>query len=144
MTLRCHCPECGRVCGFKDACAGRRARCLHCNGRFIIPAGDDEPARPVTAPPPEPLPGFYHAVLRETWTVFVQPESRTGLILCAALTAFHFFIGDTDYSVSLPGFRLQAPLGAMYRMSVATASISRIRSDGERPPTVLFNGRTRL
>ena len=39
---------------------------------------------------------------------------------------------------------LQAPLGAMYRMSVATASISRIRSDGERPPTVLFHGRTRL
>lgn len=39
---------------------------------------------------------------------------------------------------------LQAPLGAMYRMSVATASISRIRSDGERPPTILFQGRTRL
>ena len=39
---------------------------------------------------------------------------------------------------------LQAPLGSMYRMSVATASISRIRSDGERPPTVLFHGRTRL
>ena len=39
---------------------------------------------------------------------------------------------------------LQAPLGAMYRMSVATASISRILSDGERPPTVLFQGRTRL
>lgn len=39
---------------------------------------------------------------------------------------------------------LQAPLGAMYRMSVATASLSRIRSDGERPPTILFQGRTRL
>jgi alpha-ribazole phosphatase/probable phosphoglycerate mutase len=36
---------------------------------------------------------------------------------------------------------LNAPLGAMYRMSIATASLSRIRVDGERPPTVLFSGR---
>lgn len=36
---------------------------------------------------------------------------------------------------------LNAPLGAMYRISVATASLSRIRVDGERPPTVLFSGR---
>ena len=37
---------------------------------------------------------------------------------------------------------LNAPLGAMYRMSIATASITRIRVDGERPPTVMFSGRT--
>jgi len=36
---------------------------------------------------------------------------------------------------------LNAPLGAMYRMSIATASISRIRVDDERPPTVMFSGR---
>jgi len=36
---------------------------------------------------------------------------------------------------------LDAPLGAMYRISIATASISRIRADGERPLTVMFSGR---
>ena len=39
---------------------------------------------------------------------------------------------------------LNAPLGAMYRISIATASISRIRVDEERPPTVMFSGRRGL
>jgi alpha-ribazole phosphatase/probable phosphoglycerate mutase len=37
-----------------------------------------------------------------------------------------------------------APLSSMYRLSIATASLSRVRIDEQRPPTVLFVGRNRL
>lgn len=39
---------------------------------------------------------------------------------------------------------LSAPLGSMYRISIATASISRLRLEPERPLTIAFQGRTRL
>ncbi|MES9832243.1 MAG: alpha-ribazole phosphatase family protein [Candidatus Thiodiazotropha sp. DIVDIV] len=37
---------------------------------------------------------------------------------------------------------LNAPLASMYRLSIGTASISRIQIDEERPPTILFVGKT--
>lgn len=39
---------------------------------------------------------------------------------------------------------LQAPIGSMYRLSIATATLTRIRIETERPPTLIFTGRTRL
>lgn len=39
---------------------------------------------------------------------------------------------------------LEAPLRAIYRISVETATLTRIRCDGERPPTLAFQGRRRL
>ncbi len=39
---------------------------------------------------------------------------------------------------------LGAPLGSMYRLSIATASLSRIQIEDQRPPTISFIGRTRL
>jgi broad specificity phosphatase PhoE len=36
---------------------------------------------------------------------------------------------------------MSAPLASMYRLSIASASISRIRIDQERPPTIVFSGR---
>ena len=39
---------------------------------------------------------------------------------------------------------LSAPLVSMYRLSIATASLSRLQLGGERPPTVLFHSRRRL
>jgi alpha-ribazole phosphatase/probable phosphoglycerate mutase len=39
---------------------------------------------------------------------------------------------------------LDAPLRSIYRISVETASLTRIRCDGERPPTLAFQGRRRL
>ncbi len=112
MSISCECPKCGRVCGFKDDCAGRRARCLHCNTRFIIPHNDNEP--PVELPdvePEGPLPGFYQAVFKDSWKIFTQPESITGIVLCIALTCFHFVIGDKDYSFDVPGLRIQGQIG---------------------------------
>ncbi|MCG8487203.1 MAG: alpha-ribazole phosphatase family protein [Chromatiales bacterium] len=39
---------------------------------------------------------------------------------------------------------LDAPLGSMYRFSIATASLSRIKIESERPPTIMFIGKTSL
>ncbi|MES9969480.1 MAG: histidine phosphatase family protein [Candidatus Thiodiazotropha sp.] len=39
---------------------------------------------------------------------------------------------------------LQAPLSSMYRLSIATASLTRIQIDGERPATLIFMGRSQL
>lgn len=111
MTISCTCPKCGKVCGFKDQYAGRRARCLNCQTRFIIPDHDAEPAALVPDEPAEPLPGFYRAVFGENLRAFIQPESLSGVIICITLTCFHFIIGDKDYSVSLPGFRLPLFVG---------------------------------
>ncbi|MBW9264808.1 MAG: histidine phosphatase family protein [Candidatus Thiodiazotropha sp. (ex. Lucinisca nassula)] len=45
---------------------------------------------------------------------------------------------------SIINHTLQAPLNSMYRLSIATASLTRIRIDSERPPTLIFMGRSRL
>ncbi|HOL31269.1 MAG TPA: hypothetical protein PK052_04745 [Anaerohalosphaeraceae bacterium] len=105
MTISCTCPQCGRVCGFKDQYAGRRARCLACNARFIIPAADGAKAVPVQPSPQEPLPGFFRAALADNFSVFIQKESLFGIILSAALIAFHFFAGNADYSFTVGHFR---------------------------------------
>ncbi|MEW7977932.1 MAG: alpha-ribazole phosphatase family protein [Candidatus Sedimenticola endophacoides] len=39
---------------------------------------------------------------------------------------------------------LKAPPEALFRMHVETAHLSRIRIDGERPPTLMFHGRDRV
>jgi alpha-ribazole phosphatase/probable phosphoglycerate mutase len=39
---------------------------------------------------------------------------------------------------------LSAPLETMYRLSISSASISRLYLDDERPPTILFQGRRKL
>ena len=105
MTISCTCPKCGQLCGFKDVYAGHRARCLQCNTAFIIPEQDGNVGQTVPVKPDSPLPGFYAAVLKENAKAFFQRESIMGLVLCTVLTGFHFFIGNKDYSFSLPGFR---------------------------------------
>lgn len=105
MTITCTCPKCGRFCGFKDSHAGRQARCLACNNHFIVPDNDGQTARLVKPKPEAPLPNFYRAVLADNFKNFIQKENLSGIILCIALTCFHFFIGDTDYSFTLGGFR---------------------------------------
>lgn len=111
MTISCTCPKCDQVCGFKDDYAGRRARCLACGTRFTIPLQSSVATEPVPDEPEGPLPGFYGAVFRHTPSAFVQRESLGGVIFCIALTGFHFFLGDRDYSFSLPGFRMPLFVG---------------------------------
>ena len=111
MTISCTCPKCDQLCGFKDIYAGHRARCLQCSTAFIIPEQDGDIGQSLPQEPTGPLPGFYKAVLKENVKAFIQRESIAGLVLCTALTFFHFFIGDKDYSISLPGFRLPLFVG---------------------------------
>lgn len=111
MAITCTCPKCGRFCGFKDAYAGRRARCLNCATPFIIPLQQGQEAQFADTPPLEPLPGFYTNVFRGTAAAFVQKESLFGIILCVTLTAFHFVIGDTDYSFTMGGLRPPLAVG---------------------------------
>jgi hypothetical protein len=105
MAITCTCPKCGRFCGFKEAYAGRCARCLACNSRFIIPGQSGQKAELADVTPLEPLEGFYQKVFKGTMTAFIHKESLFGIILCIALTGFHFAVGDIDYSFTVGGFR---------------------------------------
>jgi len=105
MTITCTCPKCNRFCGFKDAHAGRQVRCLACNSHFIVPDQDGQTARLLKPEPEAALPGFYRAVLADNFKAVIQKESLFGIILCIALTCFHFFAGNEDYSFTIGAFR---------------------------------------
>ncbi|MGD9169693.1 MAG: histidine phosphatase family protein [Candidatus Thiodiazotropha sp.] len=45
---------------------------------------------------------------------------------------------------SIINHTLQAPLSSMYRLSIATASLTRIQIESERPPTLIFMGKSQL
>lgn len=110
-TIQCDCPRCGRVCGFKACYAGRTARCLSCDTRFVIPQHTGLPAAPCTEAPAAPLPGFYANAFKGSLKAFVQPQSIVGWVFCAALVTAHFLLGDVDLSITLPGFRLLLLVG---------------------------------
>jgi hypothetical protein len=105
MTITCVCPKCGRFCGFTAALAGRPAGFLACNSNLIVPNKEAHTTRLVKPEPEAAMPGFYRAVLVDNFKVFIQKESLFGIILCIALTGFHFFVGDEDYSFTLGAFR---------------------------------------
>ena len=91
--------------------AGRRARCMHCDCRFIVPAQSGRKAVVYVEPPEHPLPHFYRVVLVQNWKGLFRKESLVGLVFCIAMTCFQFFLGNIDYSFTLPGFRLLLPIG---------------------------------
>lgn len=110
-SIQCDCPHCGRVCGFKADFAGRIARCLNCNTRFVIPQRTGLPAVPCPVAAAEPLPGFYASVFKGGLKAFTRLDSAVGLVFCAALVTAHFLLGNVDLSVTLPGFRLLMIVG---------------------------------
>ena len=113
MTIQFNCPSCNELIAFADKHCGKRAHCATCGQRFIVPSKDNETPQKVRLPEEEaaPLAGFYRAVFVESWKLFVRPRNATGLVFVAAAVCFKFFTGHTDYSVTLPGFRIQAPTG---------------------------------
>ena len=58
-----------------------------------------------TDPPEPPLPHFYRVVLLENWKGLFRKESLLGLVFCIVMPCFQFFLGDLDYSFTMPGFR---------------------------------------
>jgi len=119
MTIRFNCPSCNELIAFADKYSGKRARCASCGQRFIIPSEDKE--KPKTIEPPaekaEPVPGFYRAVLIDSWKLFVRPQNATGLVFVVAAVCFKFFTGHTDYSFTMGMFRVQAPVGLVVTLS---------------------------
>lgn len=96
MTIQFNCPKCDALIAFTDKHAGKRARCLTCGELFIIPAKDGE--KPQKIEPKiqkaEPVPGFYRAVLVDSWKLFVGPQNSTSLAFVVAAVCFKFFLGS--------------------------------------------------
>jgi len=59
----------------------------------------------------EPVEGFYRRAVRDCWKMFVQKSNIQPIVFVAAMVALEYFVGYTDFSVTLPGFRLQLPTG---------------------------------
>ena len=96
MTIEFNCPKCGALIAFDSRHTGKRAKCLECGQRFLIPAESfrkPKKVEPEVAPKEEPLPGFYHAVFIESWSLFVNPQNATTLVFVAAVVCFKFFLG---------------------------------------------------
>jgi hypothetical protein len=120
MTIRFNCPTCNALIAFHDKHCGKRARCLTCGQLFIIPAKDHEKPQKVEALSEEekvPIAGFYRSVFMDSWKMFIKPQNATGLVFVVAAVCFKFFLGHTDYSWTLGGFRFQAPLGLIVTLA---------------------------
>jgi hypothetical protein len=119
MTIRFNCPSCNELIAFADKHRGKRAHCMNCGQRFIIPSEDKGTVKKVELPAEkaEPVPGFYREVLIESWKIFFRPQNVTGLVFVIAAVCFKFFTGHTDYSFTMGMFRVQAPVGLVVTLS---------------------------
>jgi len=120
MTVRFNCPNCDELIAFADKYIGKQAQCSSCKQRFIIPSESRQVPKKVEPPAEkaEPVPGFYPAVLVDSWKLFFKPQNATGLVFVIAAVSFKFFTGHTDYSFTiLETFRVQAPTGLIITLS---------------------------
>lgn len=72
MTIEFNCPKCGALVAFDSKHAGKRAKCLACGQRFLIPSQSfqkPEKAEPEAEPKEDPIPGFYRAVFIDSWRI---------------------------------------------------------------------------
>lgn len=111
MTITCYCPRCGQICGFQDHHKGRRARCTKCSQAFYVPEESNQVPQKVKTTSDESVPGFYKSALKKSWKIFIDPQNITPLVFIMTLVCFRFFLGHTDFSVTMPGFRIQLPIG---------------------------------
>jgi hypothetical protein len=98
MTIEFNCPKCKGLIAFPDKHAGRRAKCLTCGQKLIIPAESfkkPELIQPEPQPKGDPVPGFYRAVFVDTWKLFVDPRNATTLTFVVAVVCFKFFLAGT-------------------------------------------------
>jgi hypothetical protein len=95
MTIEFNCPHCGALIAFDSRHAGRRAKCLTCDQKFVIPAASFQKAekiKPPAKPREDPLPGFYRAVFLDNWKIFFRAQSVTPLAFVSAVVCFRFFL----------------------------------------------------
>ena len=105
MTIQFNCPNCDALIAFDGKHRGKRARCITCGQRFIIPLTDAEVPTKVKPPKEEgeTLPGFYRAVFFDSYKLFSAPESVTGLVLIATAVCSKFFVANHNYTMTIPG-----------------------------------------
>lgn len=98
MTIEFNCPNCGALIAFESKHAGRRARCLTCGQKFIIPAENFKAPEKIASEsekPEGPIPGFYRAVFVDSFKLFTDPGNATTLIFVAAVVCFRFALAKT-------------------------------------------------
>jgi DNA-directed RNA polymerase subunit RPC12/RpoP len=95
MTIEFNCPKCGALIAFDSKHAGKRAKCLTCGQKLIIPSESfkkPEEVQPPPEPKGEPTPGFYRAVFVSNWRLFVDRRNVTTLTFVVAVVCFKFFL----------------------------------------------------
>lgn len=112
-TITFNCPSCGYLCAFKDVYAGRRAKCLRCNQVFVIPDSDGQKAKKVIPPKEydEPLPGYYEAVLKNSWRAIFNFQSLPVLIFIVFLTVVKFYTFHMNYAIPFFSIVIYLPIG---------------------------------
>ena len=95
MTIEFNCPNCGALIAFDSKHSGRRAKCLTCGQKLIIPNESfqkPEKIAPEPEPREDPIPGFGRAASVETWKLFFHPQNVTTLAFVVAVVCFRFFL----------------------------------------------------
>jgi hypothetical protein len=104
MTVSFNCPWCGGLCAFRDAYAGRRARCQKCWRLFVIPAHDGDKAEKIKEKAEiasGPYSGFYRAVLTDSWKLFIQRKNAAGLVFITTVVCFKFIFRHQNYEFTI-------------------------------------------
>jgi hypothetical protein len=126
MTIEFNCPKCGALIAFDSKYAGKQAKCLSCEQKFFIPAESFQKAKkvaPEPKPKEDPIPGFYHAVLVDSWKVFVNPQNVTTLAFVAAVVCFRFFLAQACCLNYLSSFIIWGWLFGFYLNLISQTAI---------------------
>jgi len=107
MTIKFNCPYCNALIAFDGKHAGKRARCQTCQQLFFIPAKSNEKPKKFKTKEieiAEPVPGFYNAVLVESWKIFTTKTNATPLVFVALVVCFKFFVGHLNFTFTVSGW----------------------------------------
>jgi len=123
MTIQFNCPNCNALIAFDRKHCGKRARCLTCGQIFIIPSEDYEKPQKIKleVERAKPLPGFYRAIVLDSWKLFTNTENVTGLVFVATAVCFKFFLARLNFTVTVSGpwrsIDLYVPLGSILHIA---------------------------
>lgn len=110
MTITFRCPHCGNLCAFDEEHIGKRARCMNCSERFIIPSEESQKAKKAAEEIGEPSGGYYRAIFVDSWGMFFRRQNITTLVFIVAVVSFKFFIGHINPSFVAPGLAINIPV----------------------------------
>ncbi len=97
--IQFYCPNCNAVIAFDSQHSGKRAKCATCGQGLVVPSESVSRPKTVAGEPEDrgdPVPGFYRAVLADTWKGFICPQNLVGLVFIFAAICFKFFSDHVD------------------------------------------------